>query len=135
MAWGVAAALLAGVVWAGDDHPRYTGTFTSMYFDPETGDVVGAEIRIDRTPEGYRGTFRMAMGEPTRPAPIEPVFNGERITFSITDPFDGRSLTFDGRIDARGLRGPFLDVNGDERRFIDLKRAPSYWETQRTTPP
>lgn len=109
-------------------HPDYTGTFTSMYYNEEGGDLLGDEIRIVSTRKGYQGTLQMAQGEPSGLMLFEPVFDGDRVTFSVADPFNGQPLTFEGQIDARGLRGRFLDKDGKARWTIDLKRGTGYWE-------
>lgn len=120
---------------SGAEHPDYSGTFTSMYFNVEGGDLLGEEIRIVYTRKGYQGTLQIAQGEPSILVLFEPTFDGNRITFTVADPFDGRPLSFEGRIDARGLRGRFRNADGTGRWAIDLKRGVGYWEGGGTQPP
>lgn len=42
----------------GQENARVTGTYTNMSFIPEAGDVVGEELRIVVTFNGYQAPFK-----------------------------------------------------------------------------
>lgn len=133
--WVVGLVLVAGVAWAGDKRPDYAGMFTSMYYNEEGTDVLGDEVFIVYTSHGFQGTFQMARGGVSGLQMFEPVLDGKRVAFTVTDPWGGEPLLFEGEIDAEGLRGRFRYPDGERGWDADLKRAPSYWNSGRLSPP
>lgn len=113
-----------------DERAPRAGTYSSMFFNGESGDINGDEIRIVATRNGYQGTVQLGRGEPTELILIKPVIDDDRnITFDFIDPSSGGHATFTGKITQNGLEGRLF---GDA---YNLKRAPSYWDTWRTEPP
>ncbi len=107
-----------------------TGTFSSMYFHPEAGDLLGTEIRIVYTRNGFQGTYQQAQGEPSELILFKPIIDDDNhITFSFTSPWDGTQVTISGRITDAGLETKRW--KGDRL----LKRMPSYWDERRASPP
>jgi hypothetical protein len=128
----VAAITIGGwssVAEAGQRAPR-AGTYSSMFYNGESGDINGDEIRIVATRKGFQGTVQFGRGEPTELILIKPVIDDDNhITFDFIDPSSGAHVSFSGKITNDGLEGRLF---GDVYR---LKRAPSYWDTWRTSPP
>jgi hypothetical protein len=106
------------------------GTYSSMFYNGESGDINGDEIRIVATRKGFQGTIQFGRGEPTELVLIKPTIDGSgHVTFDFIDPSSEAHVTFSGKVTASGLEGRLF---GDVYR---LKRAPSYWDTWRTDPP
>jgi hypothetical protein len=64
-----AVPLLAGLVFfaispgfPSDVSIKYTGTFSSLRYHKEAGDLLGVEIRIVSTRKGYQGALQIAEG-------------------------------------------------------------------------
>lgn len=107
-----------------------TGTFSSMYFHPEAGDLLGTEVRIVYTRKGFQGTIQFAEGEAGELILIKPIIDDDNhITFEFTDPSTGDRIAISGRITDAGLETKWW--KGDDL----LKRVPSYWDVGRHGPP
>ena len=109
-----------------------TGTFSSMYYNSESTDLRGIEIRIVYTRKGFQGTIQDAEGEPGELIPIEvTIDDGNNFTISFTDPSTNDPVTISGRITKAGLEKKTKWGMGG---YL-LKRAPSYWDERRASPP
>jgi hypothetical protein len=107
-----------------------TGTFSSMYYNEESTDLVGMEIRIVVGRDGYQGTIQYARGEPTDLILFKPVIDdSNHIAFSFASPWTGERVAISGRITEPGLE------MGEQPGENLLKRAPSYWDVRRDSPP
>ncbi len=130
---GLAIALLFSVwptVAVAQRPASPTGTFSSMYYHPEGTDLLGTEIRIVYTRKGFQGTIQSAEGEPDELILIKPkIDDNNNFTFELSDPLTGEHYTISGRITEAGL-----ETKGWSGENI-LKRAPSYWDERRTSPP
>ena len=118
--------LLFGNVYAKELFKK-TGTFSSLYYHKEAGDLLGDEIRIVVGKEKYEGTFQSVQGEPDHLVLLENIsFNGNKIEFTIPEKsiFTGK---FVGRLSAYGLEGTLILTNGVEVN-LRLKRRKSYWD-------
>jgi len=107
-----------------------TGTFSSMYYNPESTDLHGTEIRIVYTRDGFQGTYQHAQGEPSELILFTPMIDDDnRITFTFKSPWTGERVMISGQITESGLE--MGELPGENL----LKRAPSYWEERRRTNP
>jgi hypothetical protein len=105
---------------------RVTGTYTNMYYNAEGGDVIGDEIRIVQTRNGYQGVIQFAEGEPEELVIVGVEVVGAKISFSVPDssPYAGK---FTGIIEKEILKGEFKFKNGGTDK-VELKRGKSYWD-------
>lgn len=99
-----------------------TGMFTDMRYHAESGDVVGTEVLVVYSRDGYRVVYQSSEGEPGVPVVVPAKVEGMRLTFDVPASADPRG-TFNGTFDAQGLEG---DFSGSGER-IHLTRAASYW--------
>lgn len=108
---------------------RRTGTFSSMYFNEEAGDVLGVELKVVYTNKGFRAVCQIGSGEPLVPEVLEAKVEGDRITLFFNEK-DGTASTFEGRYTAFGIE----PVDPTASRWWRLKRQPSYWDEPRDRP-
>jgi len=102
--------------------PSVTGIFSDMYYSAEGGDVVGTEVFIMYTNQGYYATFQMAEGVPSVPALVQVSVDGVNVSFSVPEAQGGGM--FRGHVTARALVGT-LEEGRDP---LNLKRGKSYWQ-------
>ena len=117
---------LLSVGYAASDFQK-TGTFSSLFYHKEAGDLLGYEIRIVFTRNGYQGTFQAAEGGPDDLILIREItIEDNKIKFLIPGPsiYEGE---FSGHITNSGIKGTLILRNGN-KIFLDLKRQQSYWE-------
>jgi hypothetical protein len=106
---------------------KYTGTFSSLQYFKESGDLGGAELRIVLTPSGYQGVLQIAEGFPGELILIPRlIFNKDKVSFKISEPSDYRGV-FEGTISQEGIIGVFTYETGGVLR-LNLKRKQSYWD-------
>jgi hypothetical protein len=105
---------------------RITGTYTDMHFNEEGGDVLGKEVRIAVTPQGYQGVLQSAEGVPGELIVVDVKVVGNKISFLIPDgsPSAGQ---FSGTIENGVLGGEFRYKTGRSEK-VQLKRGKSYWD-------
>ena len=108
---------------------KYTGTFTSLEFNQEGGDLLGEEIHIVLTQKGYQGALQISEGEPSQIILVQVVFdqsNSVRFEIPSSSPSYGGGV-FDGKIDSLGIKG-VLRLKGGVENLIKWKRGRSYWD-------
>src|SRR5437867_12576689 len=81
--------------------PKYTGTFTSLTYNEEGGDLLGEEIKIVLARNGYQGALQLAEGEPSNLIVVDVSFDKNKVKFEIpaSYPIYGGGI-FEGTIDA-----------------------------------
>ena len=122
--FAISALVLAGPSAA--SNPQITGTYSSLEYIAEAGDVVGVEITVIYSDSGYFALVQCAEGSPGAPQLIPVTVEGSTISFSLPPQADSDcpATNFLGSISKRGLTGTFKD--NDWPGF--LKRRRSYWE-------
>jgi len=121
------AQLFQAVSSNAKDEVKKTGTFTNLYYHAEAGDLLGYEIRIVYTRDGYEGTFQSAEGGPDNLVLLRNIsIDDNIIRFSIpsVSSFQG---VFVGKLSTTGLTGTITLRNGN-RVDLKLKRGKSYWD-------
>ena len=105
---------------------RATGTYSNMYYNAEAGDVIGDEIKIVYTRNGYQGVMQFAEGEPEELVIVSVKVKGTSISFSVpnSSPYSGQ---FAGVIENGTLKGEFRFKTGGVDR-VELKKGKSYWD-------
>ena len=108
------------------DKIKYTGTFSSLEYNEEGGDLLGVELRIVYTDKGYQGMLQIAEGNISTVMIVSPKFTGEKITFLI-DSSETYKSTFEGVIDNEKIVGKIKFYTGGEMQ-LRLPRKKSYWD-------
>ena len=109
-----------------DQKIKYAGTFSSLEYHPESGDLAGEEIKIVWTRKGYQGAMQIAEGGPSELMLIKPTLKGNEITFSVN--YEGDICEFKGTIDNNGIKGNLVFVDTGGEAVLNLKRKHSYWD-------
>lgn len=106
--------------------PRITGTYTNMYYNRESGDVLGEEIKIVVAEDGYQGVLQFAEGVPLDLIVVDVKAVGNKIGFSIPDS-SVHAGEFNGAIEEGVLKGEFRFKSGGVEQ-VRLPRGKSYWD-------
>jgi len=106
---------------------RVTGTFSSLTFNAESGDLGGTEITIVVGGGGHYAIVQCSEGSPGIPLVVKVQVQGQKVSFII--PKGGSSSgcgesAYTGTVTAAGLQGQFTGSGEQEL----LKRKPSYWQ-------
>ncbi len=91
-----------------------------MRYIADAGDVVGTEVLIVFTGDGYRAVVQIAEGVPEVPVVVPTEVEGTDVSFTL--PTDYGNLRFTGRVTRAALVGTL----GSER--VSLRRGKSYWQ-------
>ena len=109
------------------DKMRVTGTFSTLEYHQEAGDLLGVELRIVWTNQGYQGTIQIAEGGAGNLILLKNInIENENIEF-VFDYNTGRKATFEGVIYADGIKGEIEYDTGGMMK-LKLKRKKSYWD-------
>lgn len=102
---------------------QITGSYTSLEYVKESGDVIGMEVIIVYSTDGTKGQHyalvQEAKGKPNPPILVQVEVNKDEIKFTVSD-----KKIFRGKINKKELVGKF--EGNDE--VIKLKRKKSYWQ-------
>jgi hypothetical protein len=102
---------------------RVTGIFSDMTYNQEGGDVLGTEIFIVLSNQGYFAVYQFSEGEPAPPVVVKAAVTGSAVTFSLPGEAGARG-EFRGTVTDTELVGSF----GKSSQTIRLKRKNSYWQ-------
>ena len=102
---------------------KITGIYSSLYFNNESGDILGEEIMIVFSNKGYIATYQSSEGEPTIPVVTKVNIVNNTIIFTLPPPFDIQG-EFIGTISKNMLIGKFKKSN----QVLTLERKNSYWQ-------
>lgn len=105
---------------------KITGTYTSLHFNSEGGDLLGQELKIVLTQKGYQGVLQLAEGGAGELIVVDVQINADKLTFTIPDTY-GDAGRFEGTIQNGAIRGIFTFKGGGTNNF-DLKKGKSYWD-------
>jgi hypothetical protein len=105
---------------------RITGTYSNLYFNSEGGDLLGVELRIAATRNGYQGVLQFAEGVPEDLILVDLQVKGQEIQFVIPEssPYAG---SFSGVVRNGVLTGHFKYKNIGAQDIV-LKKGKSYWD-------
>lgn len=105
-----------------------TGTFSTLYYNEEGGDLLGEEIRIVYTRFGFQATYQISEGAPSELALASiDITKDYEFEFTVPEAKLMSAGTFKGRIEADRIVGVFIFINGNEIP-INLPRKKSYWD-------
>jgi hypothetical protein len=126
----VLAVLLLGGIARADDPPPIAGMYSDMYFNRTRGSLLGVEIFVIPSREGYHVLFQGAGGHPEVPILVPARIDGDRLEFELPDRV-GYSGKFIGVFRDDALVGSFepAQINRvtDTWEFR-LRRTASYWQ-------
>jgi hypothetical protein len=105
---------------------RLTGTYTNMYFHREAGDLLGEEIKIVKTRQGYQGALQFSEGEPGDLIIVNIRIDGKNVNFQIPND-SSYAGQFSGTIENGILKGKFLFKTGG-MEDVELKKGKGYWD-------
>jgi hypothetical protein len=94
-----------------------------MTYNQEGGDVLGTEIFIVLSNQGYFAVYQFSEGEPSPPVVVKATVTGAAVTFSLPGEA-GASGEFRGTVTDTELVGSFAKSH----QTIRLKRRNSYWQ-------
>ena len=104
---------------------RITGTYSSLKYNSQSGDLLGYEILIIPTDTGFKGVVQVAEGAPGQVYVVEILKRGSDISFDM--PLGpGVKESFSGHVTRNFLVGDISSSSGKEH--IQLKRGISYWD-------
>jgi hypothetical protein len=121
------AVLMGSIAYAhaGSTSPanKVTGVYSSMSYNKEAGDIIGVEVFVVYSRDGYRVIYQSSEGEPIAPIVVPAKIQGDSISFSVPPDVDSRG-SFVGKIEAAQMIGVFSGSG----EVMTLKRRPSYWQ-------
>jgi hypothetical protein len=102
------------------------GTYSDLKFNQQGGDLLGVELRIVMTRNGYQGVVQFAEGGPGELILVNVQVDGKRIKFVIPDD-NSNAGSFSGVIGNGVLTGHFQYKGGGAEDVV-LKKGKSYWD-------
>jgi hypothetical protein len=101
--------------------PKITGTYSTLKSIGGDDDMVGMEVIIVRSREGFRAFVQTADGIPATPALVTVQVDGATLSFNVPSS-TGELLEFRGKASRQGLTGTLGD------HPVALPRRRSYWQ-------
>ncbi|MFI4967691.1 MAG: hypothetical protein ACHQAU_03100 [Gammaproteobacteria bacterium] len=124
--------LLSVTGFAAQDAPVHvTGMYSDLYYNEEGGDLLGMEVFIFNSKDGYQALVQIAEGELPTVSLVPLDVDGANIRFTIPGGGAGNnSATFSGTVSAQGIKGHWSDGRLSTTGTKDeaLKRGKSYWQ-------
>lgn len=117
---------VVNVSYAASDIKK-TGTFSSLSYHREAGDLLGYEVRIVFTKNGYEGTIQISEGGPDRLILLRNITVKDNAVSFVIPEGSLEGGEFVGVLSATGLTGTITLKNGN-KISLDLKRGKSYWD-------
>ena len=122
----LALIVTSSISLAATNSSHWTGTFSDMEKNPNSGDITGCEIRIVGSAKGYSGTIQFSNAWPGN------LFMLEEIRYDVGDIFFKLSSgpmagSFRGRITDEALTG-ILEIADYKFVRLHLPRKSSFWD-------
>jgi hypothetical protein len=103
------------------------GTFSSLHFNADSGDLSGTEIRLIGTRNAKQASVQFSDGEPGPLIATPVICNGTHLSFSLPKDVGRVAATFDGVVSSTRLIGEFVFETGARDKVV-LMRRKSYWD-------
>jgi hypothetical protein len=116
----------AGSTSSAELMPELRGTYSSLAYHKEAGDLLGYEVRFIPTKEGTRAVVQMSEGEPGEVYVVEVKASGRDVAFDMPLSATERG-SFTGKLGKTGLVGVLTFPAGASEK-ITLSKGASYWE-------
>ena len=124
-----ALAVLSTTSLARAEMLKVPGMYSSMHYIKESGDVIGIEVFVATSTDGYYVMFQSSEGEPSCPVLVKARVVGNEIEFTLPS-----GSAYSGKVTAaitkKGLLGRFESgaLAPDGKQEFLLERRPSYWQ-------
>jgi hypothetical protein len=107
---------------------QHTGTYSSLEYNKEGGNLLGMELKIVSTKYGYQGVLQISEGIPSELMLVGIQIEKENISFEIPKAYSiYGGMIFQGKFDENGITGSFIS-GGKPGNPEKLIRKPSYWD-------
>jgi hypothetical protein len=118
--------VVGGAIGSAGPPLKVAGTFSSLAYNAEGGDLIGYEVRIVPTNEGLKALVQVAQGDSGKVYLVGVDQKGDVLSFDVplSSNIHGR---FEGTVSPNGLDGKISYPTGAIER-VSLKRTTSYWE-------
>ena len=110
----------------GVEPAQLRGTYTSLAYHQEAGDLLGYEVRFIPTKGGTRAVVQMAEGEPDEVYVVEVKASGNDVAFDMPMSAKERAR-FTGKLGKNRLVGVIAFPSGASEQ-ISLNKGVSYWD-------
>lgn len=100
---------------------KVTGTYSTLKSLGGEDDMIGIEVIIVKSREGFRAFVQTADGVPAAPVLVPVDVDGAAVTFTVPST-TGEPLQFKGKATRQGLNGTL------DERPVTLPRRRSYWQ-------
>jgi hypothetical protein len=128
------AILIAASAWparTAEPKPRVTGIYSDLYYNLESGGLVGTEVFVvSAGSERYVAFVQCWQGGTTAAVVVPVQVDGDRIAFDVPPPSVGEG-SYSGRISKAGFEGLWKHrlPNGKyAEAALHLRRKNSYWQ-------
>jgi hypothetical protein len=110
--------------------PKIAGTYSNLFWHEEAGDLLGIEILIFPSKNGYMALFQVAEGGSPSAILLPAKIEGTRVELKFPKGFHYSEVSFVGRIDEKGLKGSFTGgvTAPTGENAVVLTRGRSYWQ-------
>lgn len=105
---------------------RIAGTYSSLTYNKQGGDLLGYEVRIIPTRHGPKAVVQIAEGGAGDIYVVDVKQSAATLSFDIPVP-GGQPGRFSGEVSDDGLRGTISYPSGAKEEVF-LRRTTSYWE-------
>lgn len=107
-----------------------TGLYSDLQYNEEGGDLLGMELFIFRSKDGYQVLVQISEGELPTVSLVPLDVDGANIRFTIPAVSGSDRMTFSGTVSAQGIKGHWSDGRLSPTGTKDelLKRGKSYWQ-------
>ncbi len=117
------AVLLAGCASPRSSSARISGIYSNLTYIEEAGDLVGMELAIVPSGNGYTAFVQIAEGGEPYTALVSFVVRGSEVEFTLPSSPSYPAAHFTGTWSESGLA-----IRGRDGETEILKRGHSYWE-------
>lgn len=122
----ITVVLIASIACANEANPprtKVTGIYSNMSYNKEGDDVLGIEVFLVYSRDGYRVVYQSSDGDPGAPVVLPAKIKEDSISFSLPFNIDPRG-DFSGTISATEMVGTFSSSG----QTVHLTRRQSYWQ-------
>ena len=118
--------VLGGAIGSAVPPLKVAGTFSSLTYNAEGGDLIGFEVRIVPSNEGLKALVQVAQGDSGKVYLVSVEQKGDVLSFDVPLSLNMHGR-FEGTVSPNGLDGKISYPTGAIER-VSLKRTTSYWE-------
>jgi hypothetical protein len=127
---GTTLSISALTARAAVEHCPPIGVFSTLGFDPNTGDFSGTEVTVMVAATGDYIIYTYASGGlPDKPLVVNAIISGNSLKFAVGSG-EGSTISYDLTISCKGLRGHLHNSiwSPGEWNPVFLPRTKSFWD-------